>query len=775
MTTSPDHPTWRDKLSTFLEVAKLARASILVPLIAAIALLLPAQSLEALRVLVEDPRRRVSGLLLFWIATLVLTISAWWWGRWVLSRQQGVNRDEPGIRGRLVTHLPRICGLLPLLAGAIALLVVGPVSPFSIATLIPAAAWFWWIRRQSRNNKDTSGAYLLFAACGLVVAVAVSLLLGLLEPSGISSAFGLFIFSMPAYYSLVARRRRLMDELTLLRRVSPKTWTWVLGLAIPFVVAIVVFIFVVRQPPVARVVGPLAVVHLAAAVWLPFLAVLTRLGNRYRFPVLTIGVLIALLWGWLDWNDNHRIRRVRGQAAPKLQSIEGSFDDWLDAGDTSEHTLFVVAAEGGGIYAAYFTAQVLAVIQDKHPQFADQLFAISGVSGGSVGAAIFVALRAEQLRRGQLAPLQCDVVLEDMADVPKGLLPPGAGTTYQSAADCMLAQDQLTPIIAATLLPDLVQRFLPFPIGAFDRARALEASFETSFAEALGKPDSRAPTMMAGGFYNMYETTEGWLPNLVLNTTSVETGKRMVVSNVLLGDKHFPTIDTLAAIAPAEAPPLSTAAGLSARFPIVTPAGFIKTKSFLGGPWVKRRYVDGGYYENTGTDTLAEIVNALKRCVAAHPDKSIRIVAVRIGFTDSESRGPSYSLGEIMSPLRALLGTRGARGRDSVTELRLLETPYQDERRAAEARRRRETTGTGNATSPDDPAPDEPMLVSVEVIEFVLDTSRGYKAPLGWMLSERARREMRQQLISRGTDSTGHDYDNAASFRRIDELLDGPD
>ena len=40
---------------------------------------------------------------------------------------------------------------------------------------------------------------------------------------------------------------------------------------------------------------------------------------------------------------------------------------------------FIVSAEGGGLYAAYFTAIALSVLQDADPAFARHVFAISGV------------------------------------------------------------------------------------------------------------------------------------------------------------------------------------------------------------------------------------------------------------------------------------------------------------------------------------------------------------------------------------------------------------
>jgi hypothetical protein len=56
--------------------------------------------------------------------------------------------------------------------------------------------------------------------------------------------------------------------------------------------------------------------------------------------------------------------------------------------------LIIVAAEGGGIRAAYWTAGILTRLVDCPPALADSLFAISAVSGGSLGAAVYVSLRA---------------------------------------------------------------------------------------------------------------------------------------------------------------------------------------------------------------------------------------------------------------------------------------------------------------------------------------------------------------------------------------------
>jgi len=62
---------------------------------------------------------------------------------------------------------------------------------------------------------------------------------------------------------------------------------------------------------------------------------------------------------------------------------------------TLPYPVFIVSAEGGGIRAAFWTAGLLCAIQDEEPGFANHVLGISGVSGGSLGAATFAALVAE--------------------------------------------------------------------------------------------------------------------------------------------------------------------------------------------------------------------------------------------------------------------------------------------------------------------------------------------------------------------------------------------
>ena len=85
-------------------------------------------------------------------------------------------------------------------------------------------------------------------------------------------------------------------------------------------------------------------------------------------------------------NDNHRVE-VRAHSAP-LPSLEQAFTDWLGQIDGASppgarKPVYLVAAEGGGIRAAYWTGTVLSDLADAQPSFGSRLFAVSGISGGS--------------------------------------------------------------------------------------------------------------------------------------------------------------------------------------------------------------------------------------------------------------------------------------------------------------------------------------------------------------------------------------------------------
>ncbi len=160
-------------------------------------------------------------------------------------------------------------------------------------------------------------------------------------------------------------------------------------------------LFSLAPPILAQSIGVVAIFALFLVVMVVVLSNLFLLGDRLGVPVISLLVGFALVLTALDWNDNHRvpiIPHTRTAGAPA--QLGPSFLEWyrsrkdLDyyARSDEPYPVFIVAAAGGGAFSAHYTATFLARMQDSCPNFAQHVFAISGVSGGSIGASLFAGL-----------------------------------------------------------------------------------------------------------------------------------------------------------------------------------------------------------------------------------------------------------------------------------------------------------------------------------------------------------------------------------------------
>ncbi|MGO7283340.1 hypothetical protein ACCT25_13280, partial [Rhizobium ruizarguesonis] len=248
--------------------------------------------------------------------------------------------------------------------------------------------------------------------------------------------------------------------------------------------------------------------------------------------------------------------------------------------------MVIVATAGGGIRAAYWTAEILETLVNdfrNEDGFKEEggvlpyIFAISGVSGGSVGATAFEAALA---KRGD-NPCQT-----------------GYGETCPRATTYLTA-DFLAPALANLVFVDTPSSFLP-DFGQIDRGTALEKSFEYASGGLLARP------FMSLFPYKADPAATGkapWRPILLLNATHEETGKRIITGHVLIERNVFiDSIDALHELT--NDVRASTAAHNSARFTYISPAGDLgQTRGSV---------IDGGYFENYGALTALELARAAR-------------------------------------------------------------------------------------------------------------------------------------------------------------------
>jgi hypothetical protein len=509
------------------------------------------------------------------------------------------------------------------------------------------------------------------------------------------------------------------------------TITFVMVLVFLLLGIVLLGVFLASKVSAPQLVGPLGIVFLAASSWVAFGSiVLIYPTYRYRLPSLFL-ILLALTGLFSIWNDNHQIRTITdAQSTIARPSTVDHFSNWLDYRNSaiqarSDYPVFIVAAEGGGIRAAYWTAAVLGALQNAEPQFACHVFAISGISGGSLGAAAFSALVADFAENHEI---NCDS--------SPGLAVNDFGRAHLD----FLGEDLLSPALAGMLYPDLVQRFLPTNgnLTLPDRATYLESAMEQEWTAQTSLNNDR----FANDFLDLWasrQTTYN-VPSLFLNGTWVESGGRVVTSNLRPNSGRFAELDDMLDALQKKVS-VATAVHMSARFTYISPAGTVET------PNGTRHVVDGGYFENSGALTATEIYQALADNCAKNAlcNENVRFVALIISnnpasanaYRESDPQnfvheggecrqirelpdhrneaadnvvGPA-ALKETLSPVWTLFQTRTARGLHAEERLR-------------------STIGPCNA------------------IRFQLHDIGDLKIPLGWVLSDESQQNIAAQAAA---------------------------
>lgn len=426
------------------------------------------------------------------------------------------------------------------------------------------------------------------------------------------------------------------------------------AIIVAWTISAVIFVSLTLQPVVfGKALGSPAVILFAIAVWVSAGSAVIYVACLYRVPILTVLLLWAMLCSF--FNDNHDVRTLPANPAANAPArIFTALDQWHTAvtkdypllGINQKRPLYLVTAAGGGIRAAYWTAAVLGELEDcsrsNGTSFASHTFIMSGVSGGSLGEVTFVAL----------------------------LVHGHGGTNFMGNARELLKDDFLAADLAKMAFADLLQRFLPFPIRHFDRARSLEDAWAASWGAEF---HTNVLDESIGQLYAEASNANVILPHLLLNGTSVETGQRIITSDLTVRsrvmakgreDSSGNFLDIIAASDKLSNAPirLSTAAHQSARFTYFSPAG-----RFPDGTHI----VDGGYFENSGASTLMDALNAIQWYIAS---KKWTDVEPRLILIDNEpiplqsTTNPSRFLRETLSPIRTLFNTRTARGNYAVEQ-----------------------------------------------------------------------------------------------------------
>ncbi len=673
---------WWEKVKERLNVLRPIWFTALIIITVSIGLQHP-QAVDALNTISD--KNLLSGRNLgFFVALLIFAISSWYFPRALLYVKYSFTPPDAqiGIQAprfeRWRRWIPRILGVLPILSATLAF---------------------------GRGN-----------AWAFVVLYAVFTL-----------AFGAFM--------IWRRKVALRNQQTIYLHDSMPAVTFVMVLVFLLLAFVLLGIFLASKVAAPQMVGPLGIIFLAASGWVAFGSiVLVYPTYRYRLPSLLL-ILLVLAALFSTWNDNHQIRTLTdAQPTVARSSVVDHFSDWLDYRNSAiqarsgDYPVFIIAAEGGGIRAAYWPAAVLGALQNADSRFACHVFAISGVSGGSLGAAAFSALLADFVEDDTF---DCDKASDRTVD------------NFGQAHLDFLSEDFLSPVLAGMLYPDLVQRFLPTSgnLALPDRAAYLEAAWEQEWKAQISLNSDR----FAKDFLHLWASNKLAynVPALFLNGTWVENGGRVVTTNLYPGSDRIVELDDMFDMFEKKIS-VATAVHMSARFTYVSPAGTVETS------YGTRHVVDGGYFENSGALTATEIYLALADYCETNVlcNDNIRFIALIISnnpksanaYRESDHDFFAYQNGkceqirmlpdqhdgeadklkgvpalkETLSPVWTLFRTRTARGLHAEDRLR-------------------STIGPCNA------------------IRFQLRDIGDLKIPLGWVLSD----ETQENIVSQAAAAPG--------------------
>jgi hypothetical protein len=345
-------------------------------------------------------------------------------------------------------------------------------------------------------------------------------------------------------------------------------------------------------------------------------------------PVMTLIAIVLAVGSFSGGNPAlHQIRELQAGQDPatpiERPGVAKAFQDWLGrsngcgqqavlgsaagAAGLRVRPMVLVAAEGGGIRATSWTVRAFEELAGAGTCGGDAVLASSGISGGSVGLALSRLYGAD----GAVASMEALAGPSPLAAAVAGAV---VGDVIASGTSLLIPSTVQAPGGGTT------------PRAWNDRAGLMESLWEFSAPKLAGPFDT---------------ATAGPTGALLLNSTDAGSNCRVVISQLDLpgnaapgsnagfqcsGTQGFPvTVDLLDRQA---ACPLalrwSSAALLSARFPIISPAGRDavrlddagKPTNCQGG--ANFQLIDGGYSEGSGLGTISDLWPALQKEVLGH-------------------------------------------------------------------------------------------------------------------------------------------------------------
>ncbi len=290
---------------------------------------------------------------------------------------------------------------------------------------------------------------------------------------------------------------------------------------------------------------------------------------KYRFP----GIEKASGASYYDKANLDTPDKLPGDPAMPLLRDVPILDAWKARLNEDKPKLVLLALSGGGSRASFWTATVIDELERRSgptgdlPGLSDRIRLMTGASGGMVGASYYARLRADGKSPAN--------VVETMANETQ--------------------LDSLSLVVQQLVQSDIPLIFVPLSYQVKDRGTVFEDQWkllDRAFSDLRG-PESN-----------------GSIPSLIVSPMIVETGERLLISNLDVDALVTPMALSKVKYSSSGRVffrrfpgaqgtfKLKTAARMSASFPYVLPAVSLPTNP-------PARIVDAGYYDNFGVNLAA--------------------------------------------------------------------------------------------------------------------------------------------------------------------------